>query len=322
MLKSLKLHEVVRLSVEHGVASKYASFVVVEKRTGARRASGQPEARPIPVSAPAGWAMASAPVPAARGGGWGAPDGFLLHAIDPTARSASAPSFGPPPAAAPAAPRASVARMWDPSQTSHLARSTEKRGLLSAMASRLRAFVGGAAEGPAEGAAGHDAASAEGASDGLFDAELATLVAPRSAAPSPAMVGRAGSLQERFERQLASGLFGSTSDSKLAQVAATVEVLAACHAAGVTCAHSVLGAQVRKAIDALLDALTELGKGDGLEEVARRGLLLACVLAGGARHRKAIARAALASPFESVKALGPALAGAPEAEAELARFGA
>jgi Ca-activated chloride channel family protein len=45
------------LSVEHQVASKYASFVVVERRTGDRRAHGQPEARPVPVSGPAGWSM-------------------------------------------------------------------------------------------------------------------------------------------------------------------------------------------------------------------------------------------------------------------------
>jgi Ca-activated chloride channel family protein len=46
---------IVALSVEHHVASKYASFVVVERRSGDRRATGQPEARPVPVHGPAGW---------------------------------------------------------------------------------------------------------------------------------------------------------------------------------------------------------------------------------------------------------------------------
>src|SRR5437867_3916342 len=40
--------------------SQYTSFLVVEHRTGARRASGQPETRVIPVNLPAGWAMFAA----------------------------------------------------------------------------------------------------------------------------------------------------------------------------------------------------------------------------------------------------------------------
>ncbi|HLM72703.1 MAG TPA: VIT domain-containing protein, partial [Polyangiaceae bacterium] len=48
---------IVALSVEHRIASKYASFLVVEKRTGDRRAQGQPEARPVAVHGPAGWEM-------------------------------------------------------------------------------------------------------------------------------------------------------------------------------------------------------------------------------------------------------------------------
>ncbi|KYF61714.1 VIT domain-containing protein, partial [Sorangium cellulosum] len=53
---------IVELAVRHRVASKHASFVVIERRTGERRAHGQPEARPVPVSAPAGWGMSSRPV--------------------------------------------------------------------------------------------------------------------------------------------------------------------------------------------------------------------------------------------------------------------
>jgi Ca-activated chloride channel family protein len=48
---------IVDLAVKHGIASKYTSFVVVEKRAGDRRARDLPEARPVPVNAPAGWAM-------------------------------------------------------------------------------------------------------------------------------------------------------------------------------------------------------------------------------------------------------------------------
>jgi Ca-activated chloride channel family protein len=48
---------IVSLAVEHGIASSYTSFVVIEKRSGDRRTSGLPETRVVPVGAPAGWAM-------------------------------------------------------------------------------------------------------------------------------------------------------------------------------------------------------------------------------------------------------------------------
>lgn len=47
----------VKLAVEYGVVSRFTSFVLVEKRTGARRSSQQPETRVVPVHVPAGWAM-------------------------------------------------------------------------------------------------------------------------------------------------------------------------------------------------------------------------------------------------------------------------
>ena len=48
---------IVQLALAHGIVTPYTSFVVVEERTGERRASGQPETRVVPVNAPAGWAM-------------------------------------------------------------------------------------------------------------------------------------------------------------------------------------------------------------------------------------------------------------------------
>ncbi len=58
---------IVALAVEHSIASRYTSFVLVEKRTGERRASGLPETRVVPVHLPAGWAMFDA----TRAGGGG-----------------------------------------------------------------------------------------------------------------------------------------------------------------------------------------------------------------------------------------------------------
>lgn len=48
---------IVELCIRHKIASKHASFVVVEKRTGDRRSQGMPETRAVPVNAPAGWGM-------------------------------------------------------------------------------------------------------------------------------------------------------------------------------------------------------------------------------------------------------------------------
>lgn len=45
------------LAVKFGIASNYTSFVVVEKRTGDRLATGFAETRVVPVNLPAGWAM-------------------------------------------------------------------------------------------------------------------------------------------------------------------------------------------------------------------------------------------------------------------------
>jgi Ca-activated chloride channel family protein len=52
---------IVALAVEHGLATPYTSFLVVETRTGDRKATGVPETRVVPVNLPAGWAMFDKP---------------------------------------------------------------------------------------------------------------------------------------------------------------------------------------------------------------------------------------------------------------------
>lgn len=46
-----------KLAVEYGVISRFTSFVLIEKRVGARLSTEQPETRVVPVNVPAGWAM-------------------------------------------------------------------------------------------------------------------------------------------------------------------------------------------------------------------------------------------------------------------------
>lgn len=48
---------IVALALEHGLSTPYTSFLVVETRTGDRKATGVPETRVVPVNLPAGWRM-------------------------------------------------------------------------------------------------------------------------------------------------------------------------------------------------------------------------------------------------------------------------
>jgi Ca-activated chloride channel family protein len=58
---------IIQLATLHRIASRYTSFVAVEKRGGERLAQGIPETRVVPVSAPAGWSMVR-PTPPSLGG--------------------------------------------------------------------------------------------------------------------------------------------------------------------------------------------------------------------------------------------------------------
>jgi Ca-activated chloride channel homolog len=101
---------IVAIATAHGVASRYTSFLAIETRSGDRRVPGAPEARPVPVHAPAGWAMFE-PQVSTRSGGY-APMAMPMRAMPPPmpgmagpmAPMAAAPasfSAGPPPGAAP-----------------------------------------------------------------------------------------------------------------------------------------------------------------------------------------------------------------------------
>lgn len=116
---------IVALAVEHGLSTPYTSFLVVETRTGDRKATGVPETRVVPVNLPAGWAMFDRPrsrgvqpMPAMAGqvrfGTGGMPPGAMRSR--PRSLMAKAGAFfgmdrdsagGPETAAAPAAAPAS-----------------------------------------------------------------------------------------------------------------------------------------------------------------------------------------------------------------------
>jgi Ca-activated chloride channel family protein len=238
---------IVKLAVEHGVSSRYTSMLVVEKRTGDRRASGQPETRVIPVNAPAGWAMfRPAPVRGRR-----------FAAMPAPARSFPAGGFLParpmmpspmaPPAVASGAPRAVAAALG--------------KGGASAVPPTVLLM-----EMPAS-------APAPSAAEGL---------APRAKSES---VDRPGAL---LSRQAASGLWEEGGDA----TASTVDALVALLRSGLSTSHAIYGAQIKKAIEALLMHLQDARVEPALRELA---LGVAWLLASGRRTRRAIEDAARAS---------------------------
>jgi Ca-activated chloride channel family protein len=226
---------IVKLAVQHGVSSKYTSFLVVEKRTGDRRATEQPETRVVPVNAPSGWSMFRRQASRSRAYG----------ALQPGA-AAAMPM--PAPARAMARPMAAM------SMPLAGARATLAGGAppLTTLAQR----ASGGFEPPP---------------------------GPRGAPSDPVV--------ELLARQSASGLWETPGRDSTAE---TVDALLAVLRLGVTTAHPVFGAQIKKAVDALV-ALVAVRAASASRPDARLAELafgVAWLLATGRRTRDGIAEAA------------------------------
>lgn len=295
---------ITELALEHGIASRFTSFVVVEHRTGDRRMSGMPDTAVVPVGLPAGWAMfdeergeASEAAPALRRShgapakksaprvgaftGGGPPSAMAARARSmPAPKMASAaPALGraaftgapPPPPAAPA-----PAPQEAPPGPAGLRDQGWTRDEASA------AFV--------ETVSASDRADDD--IDDLFDDALAK---KEEAAPlDPTDLGAL------FGRQLALGLWDDASLGAAGperQVRTTVAVLRVLLSQGIDTAHPLYGTQVRKAIEAVA-AMAGLPNRALLE----RALGLAWLLATGARTRNAVESAVTAVGFTDLSA--------------------
>lgn len=95
---------IVAIATTYGIASRYTSFLAIETRTGDRRVPGVPQARPIPVNAPAGWAMFQAPAFQNFVGGRSAPMGAAAPTAAPMMMPMRASAGMPPPMASAPAP--------------------------------------------------------------------------------------------------------------------------------------------------------------------------------------------------------------------------
>lgn len=258
---------IVKLAVDHGVSSKYTSFVVVEKRTGDRRVNEQAETRVVPVSAPADWAMfkskrsrsfgmamsAGAPPPPPRAMAMAMP-----MSPAPMPARASAPFAGAPPS-----PQRRLARSID--------RSKGGPGGAPPMDSEADEIAGVLEEEAAyEGSAWASGAEAESVSK------------PRSSSDP---------VTATLERQSASGLWEEQGRDS---IEVTVEALLVLVRLGVSTSHPVHGAQTKKAVDALLAALEAAPRLDPkLAEIALAALWL---VSTGRRTRVAIKNAANGRP--------------------------
>ncbi|AKQ69314.1 hypothetical protein A176_006226 [Myxococcus hansupus] len=293
---------IIDLAVAHQIVTQYTSFVVVEERTGERRTSEQAETRVVPVNAPAGWAMFGAQKAedmrnASVGGssqGMPAPGAASAGPQRPAIRmrrTAAAPgAAAPPPPPAPAyrsapAPKEFEAVERDRLEMREQSKSSKKKGgFLSGI------FNGASAPEPmpADGFAEEESVMSHGAvpaADALDHDDAILEGAPSVASESHA------SAEDLLRRQLANGLWdGSGAGSEpVRQARATALALLTLLREGITSNHPLHGAQVKKAVEALLALASNLG---GDAEVAELALGVAWLASAGPRTRGRIEQAA------------------------------
>lgn len=248
---------IVDLCVKHRIASRYASFIVIEKRKGERRTSEQAETHVVPVNMPAGWAMFQ-PKPQAMRGGSAAysTKAGILAPLRP-----SVPQ--PAPASTLAAPRPSVGVP----------------------------MVGGFSPPPAPPGRGAPppaarAVSLRSPSYDRGDDEESVRTLRRSEPMVELRAPKKADASSTFENQGATGLWGDEQDLESACMI-TVKTLSALFAEGMDASHSVYGAQIRKAIDALVKYAPGL-----TNDALRVNLLVLCWLMSGRRTRAHVAEEA------------------------------
>ncbi|HME91656.1 MAG TPA: VWA domain-containing protein, partial [Myxococcaceae bacterium] len=235
---------ILKLALEHSLASRYTSFLAIEQRTDERRATGHPQTRVVPVHAPAGWAMFEG-------------KDELWPSVIPMGRART---------------RGAIA--------------SAARGLtMAAMAPGAAKARGGITiAGFAPPMAAEPVSRDEGQGDGMLGIGFAAGV---RASPSSASRSEEDAVSKLLRTQLASGLWPDGSGaSEAQQVRATALALLELVRAGITTAHSQHGAQIRKAIEALLERLARAKTGK-LIELAFAVALLA---ASGPRTRSRIKR--------------------------------
>ena len=268
---------IVKLAKEHGVSSRYTSFVVVEKRTGDRRVNEQAETRVVPVNAPADWAMFRASRTRGYGGtlaGSGGPAGTLTPL---PGRGGMAPSV--PMAAPPMARRASIGV---PAPRYAASPRAQAPAPAAGRSVPMSSSTGGSKQDDDyEVSRCVSLGSLSQRDDAAMDGAtmpFASMAADGSGGPSGG-----DPLTALLERQSASGMWEEAGRDP---VEVTVDALLVLVRLGITTSHPVHGAQAKKAGDALLAALAATPRlAPKLAELALAALWL---LSTGRRTRVAI----------------------------------
>ena len=274
---------IVEIATAHNVSSRFTSFVVIEKREGARLAQGMPTTSVVPVNTPAGWAMyegaataddesvddLAMPVGAARRG---APKGGAMKKSKKPAPAMAPRMFGAPSPklAAPGAPPSVGGAMPPPMAAPSMA-----------------------APAPAPMRAREMAKASIATMDFMLEEreEEASFMAFADAAPEPVLAeesvraSRVDDLAAVFGAQLASGLWGD-GRNEIDDLRATARVFARLVTEGITTAHRLYGTQVRKAIERVTAVLQ--ARADVDPALATWTLAAARLLATGARTRSLV----------------------------------
>ncbi|RKH24663.1 VWA domain-containing protein [Corallococcus praedator] len=322
---------IVQLALTHQLATRYTSFVVVEERQGERRASGTPETRVVPVNAPAGWNMFKqgqqegglAPpqdvdgdyddaepvtgsgimMPVAAGpGGITRPTTPVRRVTPPSAVSRGGAMPPPPPSvSAPApmsAPMPIQAEARDGFGGGAPAKEREsakkKGGLLGRLVSAAMPQKSAAAPSADRARREQKKDKAEAppeAFEALYEAEESRVLSVAESVGGLA----AEDVGSVLGRQLANGLWAGTGEGPEAvrQARATARVLLVLLREGITSSHPLHGAQVKKAVDALLALASQLTQAPDVAELA---LGVAWLVAAGPRTRGRIEQAAKPLP--------------------------
>ncbi|HZS37503.1 MAG TPA: VIT domain-containing protein [Polyangia bacterium] len=284
---------IIELATKWSVASPYTSFIVVETRAGARRASGQPETRVVPVNVPAGW------------------DLFKREAEDqPMSKSVtragtftgSMPIVSAPSPMPRQAPPAGAQHYGEspppPSASAHAAPQKKSKG---GVLSRAVDALAGAFNGRGGAGAGAPAARPPAAPKSASMRSMALDAGERDDASCEQTESGAPQGEDRvvalLARQLASGLWDDPSagrDGDARRVRATALALIELERAGVTATHALHGAQVKKAVAALIQLAAQVASAD--PAAAELALAIAWLVSTGRRTRKEIESAIAAAP--------------------------
>ncbi|GEN05782.1 Ca-activated chloride channel family protein [Myxococcus fulvus] len=278
---------IIELAVAHQIVTRYTSFVVVEERTGDRRASGQPETRVVPVNAPAGWAMfgKDKQEDAAEGGG------NVVQRPGARNRGGSAQLPPPPPPMRIPAP-AAAAPMPPPSPSPMMpSRSVSAVGEMAKSAGGMLGGIfggGGLKKSRKKEMERAEMAPMDSYDDSLAEEEV--MRESRDMAPI-AQEPESGGAEALLGRQLANGLWDGTGTGPepVRQARGTALALLELLREGITSGHALHGAQVKKAVEALLNLASQL---TGAPEVAELALGVAWLVAAGPRTRGRIEQAA------------------------------